>query len=115
MFSDILNTLQSYIDRVFFGDVTTSVIAAVIAIIAGMLLKKYEFSQVIARTLTALAVFALVLAIFDLFRGSFDFAGWVGTSLNQFLALELGLILVYFVAFFIVISLAQLIRSMFDK
>ncbi len=114
---DIISNITQALELTFLNrDVLLAVIAVVIAFTFGFLMKTFEFGKAIFQTVYALFAFALVVAIINLFRGGrTDLSGWLTSNIDAFLSLTLRDLLVSFIAFFIVITIAHFIRSAFDK
>ncbi len=116
MFDSVLNTIQDILSDVFLTrDVLRAVIAVAVAVIAGMTLKELKLGKLVNQTLIALGVFALLLAIRNLFNSSSDLAGWLSRSINGLLNTSVGVLLVYFLAFLIVITLTFLLKQGIDR
>ncbi len=116
MLTEFINTLMAILSDVFLpNDVFRAVVAVVVALVAGMVMKEYKLGKVVNTVLAALAIFGFILAIrnfVSFFGGNVTAIGpWLDSTLNAFLNLQLGVILVYFIAFFFVVSVAYAIRK----
>ncbi len=119
----VIDTLQNIFLEVFTPGPPlgywTGVLAIVIALIFGLaLVREYKFGHVINMTLSALVTFAVILGLIDFFLyyfEGFQIGAWVENSFNDFLNVTFGLVLVYFIGFFLVISLAYFIGGALKK
>ncbi len=117
MLTEFIATLLGILDDVFLpNDVFRAVSAVVVAVVAGMVLKEYKLGKVVNMILVCLMIFGLLLALRNFivnYDSDFDlFLPWLDASLNQVLNLRVGILLVYFVAFGLVISAAYGVRGM---
>jgi hypothetical protein len=109
MFEGFIRDIIGIVEFVFFETETVSaVMAAVIAIVAGLTLS--AFAAVIGRTFLAVAFFGLAqVVVMWIERESLERAvtrGW-----RELLDLTVAEFLVYFIAFFLAISLTYMIRA----
>ncbi len=120
MFQQVVGTLFDILNDVFLNrDVFRAVAAVVIAVVAGMVLSELKPAKLVRMVVICLALFALVLGLQDLLndvtrnnRGADAFLPWLDESANALLNLRLGVILVYFVAFAVVVSVAHWVGTL---
>lgn len=108
-FDSLLNMLQS----VFLGDVVTSVIAVVIAVVAGMVMKQYD--SILRVTGLAVGAFFIGLFFYVAIQSPGDILQRADIGLNTVLGYTLGRVLIYYIAFLAVISVVYVVRSITVK
>ncbi|MGF1454599.1 MAG: hypothetical protein ACFB6R_04400 [Alphaproteobacteria bacterium] len=111
MLTEFLSTLLGILEEVFLpNDVFRAVCAVVVAVVAGMILKEFKLGKVVNLILICLVIFGALLAARDFatnYNPSFNsFVPWIDSNLNKVLNLRVGVLLVYFIAFGIVIAAA---------
>ena len=118
---DLVNEIVDYVGNslqsVFMsGGYIPVIVAVVVALLFGLLVSEYKVGTVASRTVQALFVYALALAVINFVQDtSQGFEPWLRSSTDAFLQIQLGEILTAFVAFFIVISLAHFLVGMVNK
>lgn len=113
MLERIGTDIWSNVETVFIsGDPISSGIALVIALVAGLLIMK-SFGQIINMVVGSLVVFGLAQVVYGIVTGGADVSTEtaISNSWDSFMAVTMGVLLVYFIAFFVVISVAYAIRS----
>ncbi len=118
MFAQVGDTLGQILSEVFLNpDVLRAVVAVVIAVVVGMILTEFKPAAVARSVAIAVVVFAAIMALLDFPFGRFPsdplgtIGSWLDASLTSLLNVRLGVVLAYFVAFFIVVAAAFGVRS----
>ncbi|MFW6027675.1 MAG: hypothetical protein ACOC91_02590 [bacterium] len=118
MLDRIATDLWSNVEAVFLSlssDYVAGGIALVILIIAGLFMRGY--GQIINTTFGALVVYGIALVLWSAFGSGADVSAEtaIGNSWDAFMAVTMGAFLVYFIAFFLVITIIYIIRSAFSR
>lgn len=112
MLEQIGTDIWSYFEAVFLsGDWVSVGMAAAIAIIAGLLMS--SFGHIINTTFGALVVYGIAEVVYGVVTAGADTSteSALTSSWEGFAAISMGVFLVYFVAFFVVITIFHIIRS----
>jgi len=107
----ILSELWGMVQAVFTsGSMITNIIAVVIALLAGIFMTRY--GAIIYTTIASLVVFAIALFVLGIVQGGKSVDQQAQATWDGFMALSFGAFLVYFIAFFLVISVVYLVKSL---
>lgn len=118
MLDRIATDLWNNVEAVFLSlsaDYVAGAIALLIVIIAGLVMRGY--GQIVNTTFGALVIFGLALVIYGVVGSGADVSAEtaIGNSWDAFMAVTMGTFLVYFIAFFLVISVIYIIRSAIQR
>ncbi len=116
MLDRIATDIWSNVETVFLsGGYETAAIALIIAVIAAFVMSGY--GQIINTTVGALVVFGLAQVVYGVVTSGPDVSAEssIGNSWDAFMAVTMGAFLVYFIAFFVVISVFYIIRSAIQR
>ena len=103
---DIWHTVQ---DIITHADWITLVIIAVVAIAGGFAIQ--SFNSILSATVLALIGFVLLVFVRAVTLGKQDFTAYAHTGWHDILALPMISLIAYAVIFFVLIAVANLIRS----
>jgi len=116
MLEQIGTDIWSNVEAVFLsGDYVTGGMALVIAVFAAVVMN--SFGQIINTTFGALVVFGLAQVVYGVATAEADVSteASIRASWDAFMAVSMGVLLVYFIAFFVVISIVYMIKSAFQR
>jgi hypothetical protein len=116
MLEKIATDVWSNVEAVFLsGDYVSIGIAVVVALIATFAMS--SFSQIINTTFGALVGFGLAQVVRNVVEAGSDTSteSAIANSWDAFMAVSMGVLLVYFIAFFVVITIFFIIKSAIQR
>jgi hypothetical protein len=110
MLTDIVGEMWDIVMRVFgSADTVSLVIMLLVVVMFGLMLR--SFGDIITLTVSALIVYGLARLAYSIFQGA-DPGSLAGTAWGNLKAMPVGDLVVYFLAFAIVMGIISAIRSM---
>lgn len=107
---EILNEMWSIVMRVFGGADSISLIIMLLVVVAGGMALG-QFSRIVQVTVGSLVIFGLIRLAYSIFVGSTAPASAPMTAWNDLKVMSVGDLVVYFMAFAIVITIVHAIRG----
>ena len=109
MLTQILNDMYDIVMRVFGGaDTVSLIIMLLVVVLFGLMLR--SFGDVITLTVSALIVYGLARLAWSVYQGA-DPGSLAGTAWGNLKVMSVGDLVVYFLAFAIVMGIVSILRS----
>jgi len=109
MLTQILNDMWDIVMRVFGGaDSVSLIIMLLVVVLFGLMLR--SFGDVITLTVSALIVYGLARLAYSVYQGA-DPGSLAGTAWGNLKVMTVGDLVVYFLAFAIVMGVVSLLRG----
>jgi hypothetical protein len=109
MLTQIIQDMSDIVMRVFGGaDTVSLIIMLLVVVLFGLMLR--SFGDVITLTVSALIVYGLARLAYSVYQGA-DPGSLAGTAWGNLKVMTVGDLVVYFLAFAIVMGIVSLVRS----